>query len=122
LAAVILAHPITALSGAGSLRPTRCRRRTDGERENIKKPENIKMSGGSGYYYWKTAIISAGIADNPDYGKMAADSIAKEVEERKLVPPTTRTEAVASSEGQVSPATGTDKITPSEDEGAGVRK
>jgi hypothetical protein len=34
-------------------------------------------------------MIAAASAQNPDYGKMAAESIAKELEERNLVPPTT---------------------------------
>lgn len=53
--------------------------------------------GGGGYYHWLTpqGMIAAGIAHNPDYGKMAADSIAKEVEERNLIPKSASGEQVA---------------------------
>jgi hypothetical protein len=58
--------------------------------------------GGGGFNPWLTpqGMIAAGVAHNPDYGKVAADSIAKEVEERGLVPK-------ASNGEQVAPATGT---------------
>jgi hypothetical protein len=55
-------------------------------------------------------MLGAGSVLNSDYGKMAADGIAKEIEERNLVPPPTGTQAVASGEDQVPPATGADKI------------
>ena len=55
------------------------------------------------------------------YGKMAADSIAKEIAERNLVPPPTATQAVASGEDQVSPVTGADKIASGEHQGPGGR-
>jgi hypothetical protein len=77
------------------------------------------MSGGGGRYWY--GMMGAGSVLNSDYGKMAADSIAKEIEERKLVPPTAGTQVVASSADQVSPATETDKIAPGEDQGAGGR-
>jgi hypothetical protein len=62
------------------------------------------MGGGGGGFSWLTP---AGMlaAQNPDYGKMAAESIAKELEERNLVPPTA--EKVATIEEPISPATGT---------------
>jgi hypothetical protein len=69
---------------------------------------------GGGGYYWLTpqGMIAAGIAHNPDYGKMAADNIAKEVAERNLLPKTASAEEVATGGEQVSPATGTDETTP----------
>jgi hypothetical protein len=60
------------------------------------------MSGGGGRYWY--SMMGAGSVLNSDYGKMAADSIAKEIEERKLVPPTAETQAAASAD-QVSPTT-----------------
>jgi hypothetical protein len=77
---------------------------------------------GGGGYLDKTAqgIIAAGSVYNSSYGKMAADSIAKEIDERALVAATARTEVVASGADPVAPATGADKIKPSKDEGAGV--
>jgi hypothetical protein len=48
-------------------------------------------------------MIAAGVAHNPDYGKMAADSIAKEVEERNLLPKSASTQAAGGA--QVAPAT-----------------
>ncbi|HEY6256414.1 MAG TPA: hypothetical protein VIY51_11550 [Xanthobacteraceae bacterium] len=47
------------------------------------------MSGGGGKdsYYWYTKGLGAVMINNPNYGKMAADSIAKEVAERKLAVP-----------------------------------
>ena len=77
------------------------------------------MSGGGGRYWY--SMMGAGSVLNSDYGKMAADSIAKEIEERKLVPPTTETQVVASGEDQISPATGPDKIAPGEDQDSGGR-
>ena len=79
---------------------------------------------GGGGYFDKTAqgIVAAGSIYNSSYGKMAADSIAKEIDERNLVAATARTEMVASGEDPVPPATGTDKITPGKDEGEGVRE
>jgi hypothetical protein len=67
------------------------------------------MGGG---YSWLTpaGMVAAASAHNPDYGKMAAESIAKELEERKLVPPST--EKIATIEEPISPATGTDAATP----------
>jgi hypothetical protein len=77
------------------------------------------MSGGGGRYWY--SMMGAGSVLGPDYGKMAADGIAKEIEERNLVLPTTAMQAVASSEDQISPATGTEKIAPGEDQGSGGR-
>ena len=67
------------------------------------------MGGGGGPYdrLMVQGIIAAGRAHNPSYGKMAADSIAKEVEERKLIPATTSTEETVPGADHVSPATGT---------------
>jgi hypothetical protein len=50
---------------------------------------------GGGGYNWLTpqGMIAAGIAHNPDYGKTAADSLAKEVAERNIVPTTASAEA-----------------------------
>jgi hypothetical protein len=64
------------------------------------------MGGG---YSWLTpaGMIAAASAHNPDYGKMAAESIAKELEERKLVPPT----------AQASATIETDQATPGESKG-----
>jgi hypothetical protein len=43
-------------------------------------------SGGSGNEAWfKDGIMAVGMAGNPDYAKLAADSIAKEMAERGLV-------------------------------------
>jgi hypothetical protein len=44
------------------------------------------MGGGS--YFWLTpqGTLALGVAHNPEYGRMAADSIAKGVEERNLIP------------------------------------
>jgi hypothetical protein len=45
------------------------------------------MSGGAGgkdSYYWYTKGLGAVMINNPNYSKMAADSIAQEVAERKL--------------------------------------
>jgi hypothetical protein len=66
--------------------------------------------GGGGYAYWKAGMMGVGGVLNSDYGKIAADSIAKEIEERNLIPPPTGTQAAASGEDQVSPAAGADKI------------
>jgi hypothetical protein len=44
--------------------------------------------GGKDTYYWYTKGLGASVLNNPSYTKMAADSIAQEVEERKLVVPT----------------------------------
>jgi len=79
---------------------------------------------GGGGYLDKTAqgIIAAGSVYNSNYGKMAADSIAKEIDERKLVAATAGTEAVASHAEPIAPATGADKITHRKDEGGGVPK
>ena len=55
------------------------------------------MSGGGGgkdSYYWYTKGLGAVMINNPDYGKMAADSIAQEVAERKLDVPTPDAPAV----------------------------
>jgi hypothetical protein len=62
---------------------------------------------GGGYNPWLTpqGMIAAGIAHNPDYGKMAADSIAKEVEERGLAAVTANAEGESGE--QAAPATGT---------------
>jgi hypothetical protein len=63
--------------------------------------------GGGGYYQWLTpqGMIAAGVAYNPDYGKMAAESIAKEVAERNLVPAAASAEGAAAAES-IAPATG----------------
>ena len=56
------------------------------------------MSGGAGgkdAYYWYTKGVGAAMINNPNYGKMAADSIAQEVAERKLDVPTPPPEAPA---------------------------
>jgi hypothetical protein len=45
-------------------------------------------------------MVAAGVAHNPDYGKMAADSIAKEIKDRGLAPKDASGEPPA-------PATGT---------------
>jgi hypothetical protein len=65
-------------------------RRAATDRSNQGK--ETKMGGG---YSWltPTGIIAGASALNPDYGKMAAESIAKELEERKLVPPTAQAAA-----------------------------
>ena len=67
------------------------------------------MGGGS--YFWLTpqGMIAAGVAHNPEYGKMAADSIAKEVKERNLIPGTNTEQA----------ATGTEPVAET-DEGGGA--
>ena len=83
------------------------------------------MGGGGGTYFGFTpqGIIAAGCAQNPNYGKTIADSIAKEVEERKLDPPTTTTEVIASGKAQVSPTARPSEVTPANGQGgAGVRK
>jgi hypothetical protein len=77
------------------------------------------MSGGGGRYWY--SMMGAGSVLNSDYGKIAADSIAKEIEERNLVASTTAAQAVASSADPISPATGTDKIAPGEDQTSGGR-
>jgi hypothetical protein len=78
---------------------------------------------GGGTYYYKTAqgIVAAGTVFNPSYGQMAADSIAKEIEERKLVSPTASPQAIAPGQVQASPATTADAIAPSEDQAADTR-
>jgi hypothetical protein len=76
----------------------------------IKRPDKMgnpleggkQMGGGSTSGLTPQGVIAAGIAHNPDYGKMAADSIAKEAAERGLLP------KVANGE-QAAPATGTDE-------------
>jgi hypothetical protein len=73
------------------------------------------MSGGGGRYWY--SMMGAGSVLGPDYGKMAADSIAKEIKERNLVPPTAGTQVDASSADQVPPAPGTDKIGGDKDPG-----
>jgi hypothetical protein len=45
-------------------------------------------AGGKGAYYWYTKGLGAMMINNPNYGKMAADSIAQEVAERQLDVPT----------------------------------
>jgi hypothetical protein len=52
----------------------------------VKAREASTMGGGA--YLWLTpqGMIAAGVAHNPEYGKMAADNIAKEVAERNLTP------------------------------------
>jgi hypothetical protein len=86
------------------------------------KGEDFKMGGGSSTGLTPQGIIAAGVAYNPKYGKMAADSIAKELEERKLIPPAATTEEIASDGVQAAPATPTDEITSSEHKGAGIRE
>jgi hypothetical protein len=58
------------------------------------------MGGGSNPWLTPQGMVAAGVAHNPDYGKIAADSIAKEVEERGLIPKDPNGE-------QAAPATGT---------------
>ena len=53
------------------------------------------MGGGSNPWLTPQGMVAAGVAHNPDYGKMAADSIAKEVEERGLAPKAASAEPVA---------------------------
>jgi hypothetical protein len=51
------------------------------------KIEGTEMSGGAGgkdSCYWYTKGLGAVMINNPNYGKMAADSIAQEVAEPKL--------------------------------------
>jgi hypothetical protein len=88
------------------------------------KGEDANMGGGGGSYHWLTpqGIVAAGVAYNPNYGKMAADSIAKEVEERKLIPAAAGTEEIATVAEQVSPAAAADESTASEDQGDAVRE
>jgi hypothetical protein len=71
--------------------------------------EASTMGGGS--YLWLTpqGMIAAGVAHNPEYGKLAAESIAQEVKERNLIPPTADTQDTATGAGQA--ATGTDETT-----------
>jgi hypothetical protein len=78
---------------------------------------------GGGAYLDKTAqgIVAAGTVFNPSYGQMAADSIAKEIEERQLVSPTASPQAIASGQDQASPATTADVIAPSEVRSADTR-
>jgi hypothetical protein len=62
------------------------------------------MGGGS--YFWLTpqGTLALGVAHNPEYGKMAADSIAKEVEERNLIPAAANPQDTATSAAQAAPA------------------
>jgi hypothetical protein len=83
------------------------------------KGRKIKMGGGSHWWMGAQGIVAAGTLYNPDYGKMAADSLAKELEERKLVPPTTSAQAAQPGQDQVPPSTTADEITPRKDEGPG---
>ena len=76
------------------------------------------MGGGSYYGLTPQGIIAAGVAYNPHYGKMAADNIAREVEERQLVAPAPGAKYIAGGEEQASPVTGTDENPPGEDHGA----
>jgi hypothetical protein len=66
---------------------------------------------GGGPYGWMApaGIVATGSVLNPNYGKMAADSIAKEVEERKIAGATITAKAIAPGEEQATPATGTEK-------------
>lgn len=78
------------------------------------------MSGGSYVGVTPQGIVAAGVAYNPNYGKMAADSIAKEVEERRLVVAAAAApEEIADGE-QPAPATGADGIAPGEVRSAGA--
>jgi hypothetical protein len=69
--------------------------------------EEAKMGGGPYRWMAPAGVVAAGSILNPNYGKMAAESIAKEVEERKIA--TQTAEAITSSEEQAKPATGTEK-------------
>jgi hypothetical protein len=76
------------------------------------------MGGGSYYGLTPQGIVAAGVAYNPNYGKMAADNIAREVEERQLIVPAAGTEEIAGREVQASSVTRSDEITSGADHGA----
>jgi hypothetical protein len=76
------------------------------------------MGGGSYYELTPEGIIAAGVAYNPHYGKMAADNIAKEVEERQLIAPAAETEDIAGLQELASPVTRANEITSGGDHGA----
>ena len=62
------------------------------------------MGGGSASGLTPQGMIAAGIAHNPEYGKLAADSIAKEVAERNLVPKAAGAQDATGA--QIAPTTG----------------
>jgi len=64
------------------------------------------MGGGSASGLTPQGMIAAGIAHNPEYGKLAADSIAKEVAERNLVPKAAGAQDSATAAEQAAAATG----------------
>jgi hypothetical protein len=74
----------------------------------------INMGGGTYYQMGAQGIVAAGTLYNPNYGKMAADSIAKELEERKLLSPTT---SVEPGQDQAAPTTSADEIPPGKNQG-----
>jgi hypothetical protein len=66
--------------------------------------------GGGGYFgLTPQGMIAVGVAHNPEYGKLAADSIAKEVKERKHVPATANAQHTATGAEQAAPAAGTNE-------------
>jgi hypothetical protein len=67
------------------------------------------MGGGSYGLLGPGGIVAAGTVLNPNYGKLAADSIAKEIEERKIAPAAITAEAIAPGEEQATSTTGTKK-------------
>jgi hypothetical protein len=68
------------------------------------------MGGGGSYGLLAPGgIVAAGTVLNPNYGKMAADSIAKEIEERKIAPATITAQLTTPGEEPAPPATGTEK-------------
>jgi hypothetical protein len=75
----------------------------------VKTRETSTMGGGAYSGLTPQGMIAAGVAHNPEYGKMAADSIAKEVKERNLIPGTNTEQA----------ATGTEPVAET-DEGGGA--
>lgn len=79
------------------------------------------MGGGSYYEPTPQGIIAAGVAYNPSYGKMAADDIAREVEERQLVAPAPGTEEIAGREEHASSSPSANEIPSGEDHGARKR-
>jgi hypothetical protein len=72
--------------------------------------EDTIVGGGSYFGLTPQGMIAAGVAHNPEYGKMAADSIAKEVKERNLVPATADAQDPAAGAEQAAAAT--DEVTP----------
>jgi hypothetical protein len=72
--------------------------------------EGAKMGGGSYSGLTPQGMIAAGIAHNPEYGKLAADSIAKEVAERNLVGTTASADDAAPGAEQATPASATAEL------------